>query len=320
MKPQYTLLFILNLIVLVINKNHILASSLISGIWGKFFIKNNFVLLLLILTTLFINTTATYIIKYNYHDKRVQNKTPKYIYFLSILISIAIYNLSENKQMVNQNIDLIKIGCFILIFYIIGSLLEHYVHKYVMHCDLNGHLNKLLKKSFLTKATFSDLCEHHIKHHKEVKPNMKLSGDELDGSNGLFMTWDVSLNLIIIISIVLFPINKFFNFNFKKLNILALIIIASILWCYLWNKTHPQMHDSLERINIVDGPVENIYNLRNVTNFLLDNHKNHHLQKGEKKGNFNVILLGADEWLNQNNTDIDNTEYCKTHKSEHVCK
>ena len=48
--------------------------------------------------------------------------------------------------------------------------------------------------------------------------------------------------------------------------------------------------------------------------------KNHHLQKGDKKGNYNVILLGADEWFGLNNKIVDNVEYCKVNRHEHICK
>ena len=224
-----------------------------------------------------------------------------------------------NKKLVKNNLLLVKVICFVLIFYVISSFLEYYVHKYIMHCNVNGKLNQLLKSSILTRGAFSDLCDHHLKHHKEVKPDMKLSCDELEGAEGLFMTWSVVFYLVIILCIFLFPIN-YYIFKFKMVNVFMLIVIASLFWCYLWNKTHPQMHESVEKIYIDEGPIEHQANLQKVTNVLLDNHKNHHLQKGEKKGNYNIILLGADEWLNQNVTEIDNTEYCKTHKSEHVCK
>ena len=315
----YVLLLILNLITLVVNNNHILVSAAIATVWGKLFIKNNYVLSLLILGILFLNTTATYIMKYKYDNKKVTEKIPKYIYFISLLLSIGIYNLDMNKKIVNDNLLLIKVICFGFIFYIVSSLLEHYIHKHLMHCNLDGSLNKFLKTSILTRGSFSTLCEHHLKHHKEVKPNMKLSCDELEGPDGLFMTWSVVIYEVILLSIILLPINHFV-FKFKIVNVFMIIVIASLFWCYLWNKTHPQMHESEEKIYIDEGPIEHKTNFQKITNMLLDNHKNHHLQKGEKKGNYNIILLGADEWLNKNVTEIDNTEYCKTHKSEHVCK
>lgn len=313
------LLLILNLMTLVVNNYHILVSTVIAAVWGKLFIKNGFVLTVLILGSLFLNTIATYILKYNYNDKRVTEKIPKYIYFISVLLSVALYNLDMNKKMVKDNLLVLKVICFLLIFYIISSLLEHYVHKHIMHCNVNGTLNQLLKKSILTRGAFSDLCENHLKHHKEVKLDMKLSCDELEGPEGLFMTWSVVFYEVIILSVFLLPLNHFI-FKFKIVNVFILIVIASLMWCYLWNKTHPQMHDTLEKIYIDEGPIEHKTDLKRLTNMLLDNHKNHHLQKGKKKGNYNIILLGADEWLNRNVTEIDNTEYCKTHKSEHVCK
>ena len=45
-------------------------------------------------------------------------------------------------------------------------------------------------------------------------------------------------------------------------------------------------------------------------------------KKGEKKGNYNVIALGADEWFNKNVKIIDNEEFCKNPKNKHekICQ
>ena len=137
-----------------------------------------------------------------------------------------------NKKLVKNNLLLVKVICFGFIFYVISSLLEYYVHKYIMHCNVNGKLNQLLKSSILTRGAFSDLCDHHLKHHKEVKPDMKLSCDELEGAEGLFMTWSVVFYLVIILCIFLFPIN-YYIFKFKIVNVFMLIVIASLFWCYL---------------------------------------------------------------------------------------
>ena len=119
-------------------------------------------------------------------------------------------------------------------------------------------INKILNNSILTRITFFDLCENHINHHKEVKLDMKLSGDEIEGSNGLFMKWDVVIYEIIILSIILIPINHFV-FKFKIVNVFMVIVIASLFWCYLWNKTHPQMHQSLEKIYINENNCNSFY-------------------------------------------------------------
>ena len=46
----------------------------------------------------------------------------------------------------------------------------------------------------------------------------------------------------------------------------------------------------------------------------------HHIQKGKKKGNFNIIFLGADEWFNDNRKSVNNENYCKIHSEDEICK
>jgi len=80
------------------------------------------------------------------------------------------------------------------------------------------------------------------------------------------------------------------------------------------------MHNLENKYSIKKGPYdEGLFDLNPVTRALFTNHANHHIQKGEKKGNFNVIIMGADEWFNSNNKNPDNSEYCKTHKDDKMC-
>ena len=106
--------------------------------------------------------------------------------------------------------------------------------------------------------------------------------------------------------------------SFKYLVIFSISIV--VFWGYIWNKTHSQMHSYEGEYSIMEGPYENIFDLTFIKNMLFKNHLMHHLQKGDKKGNYNVIFLGADEWFGLNNKIPDNREYCKTHQSEKICK
>ena len=97
-------------------------------------------------------------------------------------------------------------------------------------------------------------------------------------------------------------------------------IVITFIYEYLWNKVHTHMHNYETEFSIIRGPYdENLFNLGFMKDILYDNHKNHHLQKGQKKGNYNVILLGADEWFGFNNKIIDNIGYCKSHGYEKIC-
>jgi hypothetical protein len=68
------------------------------------------------------------------------------------------------------------------------------------------------------------------------------------------------------------------------------------------------------------GPYdENLFDLSWFTALLYKNHSNHHLQKGAKKGNYNIIFLGADEWFGYNVKNVDNREHCMANPTEKVC-
>ena len=44
------------------------------------------------------------------------------------------------------------------------------------------------------------------------------------------------------------------------------------------------------------------------------------MRKGDNRGNYNVILLGADEWFNKNNKSIDNIEFCIKNPTNKICQ
>lgn len=321
---EYGLLVILNFLNLF-SKNNILISVLFTFIWSYFFINNIHIKTFLVLILLFFNTLVTYIVKYTNVKKK--NKIPVLISINNVIFSVLILQLFKNKYFVDK-MSIVKSINFVLIMYSLLSLGERIGHKYVMHCNVEGKLNKIAKKNIITKKLYSDICESHIAHHLEVKPNMDLDYQLMKQNSkkiqyrehhGLFMTWDIAILVFFIAISISLPINKFF-FKFDIKYILIFCVILSILWCYFWNKTHPEMHNTDIKLDLKEGPIEHQTDMNVITQCLLGNHTNHHLQKGHKKGNFNVIFLGADEWFNNNNVEIDNNEYCLNHKNEEICK
>jgi hypothetical protein len=198
-------------------------------------------------------------------------------------------------------------------------MVECLTHKHAMHCDKNSILSKIIKHVPFFNKQYLLTCEKHIQHHIEVEPDMSLNNNKYKES--LFMGWDVYLFLLptfVICGLLSKSITKY-NISYKNLFIFGGII--TFFWEYLWNKVHVRMHDYEIDYSIKEGPFdENLFNLDVLKDVLLPNHQNHHLQKGEKKGNYNIIILGADEWFGYNNKTIDNSEYCKTHGNEKICK
>jgi len=240
----------------------------------------------------------------------------KYDYFYLIIpIFISIISILF-KIDVNKNIPLFN---FILIFYIFFSIVELLSHKYIMHCDKNSLMSKIVKYIPFINEQYFLTCDKHIQHHIEVEPDMKLNSNKFKES--LFMGWNIYIHIYTVILICLIISKNISNYDIDYKYLFIISGFLAFLWEYLWNKTHTLMHDFETDYSIIDGPHDNdLLNLTKVKDILLKNHTYHHLQKGNKKGNYNVILLGADEWFGLNNKIIDNTEYCKTHENEKICK
>jgi hypothetical protein len=161
-------------------------------------------------------------------------------------------------------------------------------------------------------------CEKHLQHHLEVEPDMKLN--DLKYKASLFMGWNIFIYLFFIFLICFLSARMISGYPISNFYIVFLSLIASFIWEYLWNKIHVKMHEYEIEYSIKEGPYdENLFNTDDVKDMLLKNHTYHHLQKGDTKGNYNVIVLGADEWFGFNNKTIDNTEYCKTNTEETIC-
>lgn len=252
--------------------------------------------------------------------------------FSSLLIFylITIFNYDYNYLIIPIFISLIlitfkinikkyvKFFNFIMIFYICFSIVELLSHKYVMHCNKDSLISQIIKYIPFFGNQYFLTCDKHIQHHLEVEPDMTLNNIKYKES--LFMGWDVYIPIYIAMLICLI-ITKFisnYNITYKYLFIICLII--TFIWEYIWNKVHIKMHNYDIDYSIFEGPYENILNTDILKNLLLKNHVHHHLQKGDKKGNYNVIVLGADEWFGLNNKKIDNSEYCKKHTNEKICK
>ena len=215
--------------------------------------------------------------------------------------------------------EFMKCTNFIIIFYICFSITELIVHRYIMHCNNDSILTTIFGYIPFLNKQYLLTCDKHIQHHIEVDPDMTIPNNK--NKESLFMGWQIFGYLFMVIFIC-FTIGKYisnYNISFKYLIFFSLII--AFLWQYLWNKLHAQMHEYDIDYSIKEGPYdEGILDLTFVKNILLTNHENHHLQKGDNKGNYNVILLGADEWFGLNVKNVDNNEYCKTHTNEKICR
>ncbi len=164
--------------------------------------------------------------------------------------------------------------------YITLSICEYLIHRYLMH----NKENSLIRYIYGTD---------HINHHKDVLQNMSLKKNY--NKNGLFMNSNHTFIITLVVFLVFyFIINIIFKRNITNIYILILSFFIGLFYRFMWNYLHPRFHK-------IKQCKKNI-----IFNYLYNNHKNHHLQKGKRKGNFNIIFIGADYLFGTYNTEVKN--------------
>jgi len=236
------------------------------------------------------------------------------LFILGISIPFVV---SHYKKIINNSyIDGFN---FVGLIYVMISIVEFLLHKYTMHCDRESNFVKMIKKIPIIGNEFFETCDGHINHHLDVEKDMHI--DEPSSESGLYMGWNITMYLAPITIAIMMISRNITNYKISTKMIVGLSFVLSFIWQYIWNKVHVEMHNLENNYSIKKGPYdEGMLDLNPVTRVLFTNHANHHLQKGEKKGNFNVIIMGADDWFNHYNKSPDNVEYCKTNKQDKVCK
>lgn len=233
---------------------------------------------------------------------------------LTVNFMIFTFLLMYNKQIVTLIEPYVKNIIFIGLTYIMLSIYEWIIHKYIMHCNKQSffyYLISLIDPNNL----FEEICDHHIEHHKEVRPNMSLL--KVQHKTSLFMGWHICMYVFALVFISM-GISKFISqLDIPYTNIAYASIGFSILWSYLWNKVHPLMHLYDGSYSLHEGPYESVINFNLINKLFYRNHQYHHLQKGSTKGNYNVIVFGADEWFGTNVKKIDNQSYCSNPQVAH---
>ncbi len=261
------------------------------------------------LITLLGYTIYNYSLNTEYTENRLLNNSLLIVYLIVLMLSIP------NIKNINKNyINYIN---FTLIAYVFISSFEYFAHRIIMHCD---EKNKIYRGISYLIPYLKQTCKSHKEHHLEVKPDMKIH--EVKDEDTLIFRWKLFAMLFPVIFISLLLANKISNSNIHLLTIIIFSFIFLFIIFYMWNKVHPRFHDyDVKQLNIKVGPHDNGYfDTSYFEKLLFKNHEAHHIQKGEKKGNYNIIVLGADEWFGRNVKVIDNIEYCKTHQEEEICK
>lgn len=181
----------------------------------------------------------------------------------------------------------IKILILIIILYLESSIGEVLIHKYFMHN----------KEGSLIRRLYGDM---HINHHLDVLNDMKLKDNF--GDRGLYFALSDSLYVSILTFMVWYPTIKLFGYDLGEEYLLVITTILGLIYKFTWDFLHYSFHQITELEKFKGS---------NVFKWLFINHSLHHLIKGKKKGNYNILFPGGDHLFGTYNSCIDNTEYCK---------
>lgn len=196
----------------------------------------------------------------------------------------------------------------IIIIYIIASFIEWFIHRFIMH----GNPKNLIKIPIIGKL-FSKISLAHKHHHEQVLMNMHFIDEH--STNGFY--WFETFAILIIFT-------TFFKIlsNIKDNRIIFyLCITVTIIYCFLWNTIHNQMHYTTKTMTLKEGIPSIILDKSIIKNsifkFLYINHGIHHLQKGQKY-NFNIIFPMFDDlfFTKKKGKCYNNVSYCELNKNK----
>lgn len=198
--------------------------------------------------------------------------------------------------------------CKLIYIYICISFNEWFFHKYIMHGDAEQ-----LSTIPLVGKQLSNIATSHHTHHKIISMNMIPNPQHHQSS----FHWKEIFLFIFIFYIQLIPLFK--DTNTK----IYISFTVSILYAFLWNNIHNDMHNSTGKVYVTSGPPNNLK--QKLTNnplysYLWHNHAIHHLQKGQKF-NFNIVCVGFDHIMGtlSDKWCYDNVKYCEENPTDKRC-
>jgi hypothetical protein len=177
---------------------------------------------------------------------------------------------------------------YAVVMYSTASVIEWIIHRYLMHCYQYAPWILNIPNVFIKGA-----CLEHKNHHLSVKGDMTLRETSHDEE----LIFDLKTTSIF--TVIIFIMSGFvvYSLDIKGVTVYTHAIVSvlgTLLVSMIWNSIHTKMHKNDIDISVIPESVYNVY---------LKNHNLHHQIKGEDKGNFNVVVLGADEIFKTNNKE-----------------
>ena len=181
----------------------------------------------------------------------------------------------------------VRYALFGCLMWLSSSVVEWVLHKYVMHCTQHAPWIKSV-------PLVQNACVTHHRHHLSVKPDMSMG--PVTDVHELVFDWKTTAQVGAIVLPVMFGWNWALGLRVPPRVVLIVVIAFTIGFATIWNTVHPAMHE-------YHGPMPALLPRLPVEprkGLLYRNHEAHHQIKGERKGNYNVVFLGADELLSTN--------------------
>lgn len=146
-----------------------------------------------------------------------------------------------------------------ILVYIILSFYEWFLHKHLMH---------------------THNIEKHLDHHLYVNDDMSIRDH-----HGMSFEIKHSVVLIILISVSFYFVLKMCSLYVNYSHLLLLSIFIMFIYKTLWDYLHYKVHQQEPHNKIYETLLPNSY-----IHWAYNNHIMHHKVKGDKKGNYNIIL------------------------------
>ncbi len=184
---------------------------------------------------------------------------------------------------------LVRYGLFAALLWLSGSVAEYGLHKYVMHCTQHAPWVRRV-------GALREICDSHHTHHLSVRPDNTLSRVEHPGE--LVFDWATTLKVLVLVAPVMVAWDAALRLGVGAAGAVAATAAAAVGFSAVWNTVHPDMHDYAGPFPAMPPRLRGVAAPRG--GLLFRNHEAHHQVKGPRKGNYNVVFLGADELFDTN--------------------
>lgn len=224
---------------------------------------------------------------YHYYLRAATNLAAFVSLSVCLLVYINLLFLSRPSLF-----DRLHIPLYFLLLYYFLSFQEWFLHKYVMHCYMNTPiLYNSTSDNMLIKRVRASCTSHHS-HHMNTGPDMHMYSEVVDKKE-LYFNWFLVGIIIVLAGILLYFFILLIRLRVSLPFHVLCVVISIVIYSFVWNTLHPSMHSLHLDIPLTEGAPCLAYDIKKG-NILYKNHFAHHQVKGPAKGNYNIILLGAD--------------------------